>query len=286
MAAASQYEIRVMARADVDRALDWAAAEGWNPGFDDARAFQAADPSGFFMGWRGAEPVAAISLVAYDAAFGFLGLYIVRKEYRGRGFGLALWREAIARRPVKLIGLDGVVAQQANYARSAFRLAYRNIRFGGPAPPAAQSGAPVAVLKTARALPFDRLAAYDRLCFPAPRAAFLSLWLSPIAGTAVAAERDGRICGLGAIRACQSGYKIGPLFADDAAIADSLFLALAARARGETLFLDVPEPNRPALLLAERYALKPVFETARMYTGDPPDIDLARVFGVTTFELG
>jgi GNAT superfamily N-acetyltransferase len=286
MPAASRYEVRVMARADVDRALDWAAAEGWNPGFDDARAFQAADPSGFFMGWRGSEPVAAISLVGYDANFAFLGLYIVRKEYRGSGLGLALWREALARRPAKLIGLDGVVAQQPNYARSGFRLAYRNIRFGGPAPPAAESGAPVAVLKAARALPFDRLAAYDRLCFPAPRAAFLSLWLSPIAGTAVAAERNGRVCGFGAIRACQTGYKIGPLFADDGAVAESLFLALASRAKGETLFLDVPEPNKPALLLAERYALKPVFETARMYAGAPPDIDLARVFGVTTFELG
>jgi len=32
--------------------------------------------------------------------------------------------------------------------------------------------------------------------------------------------------------------------------------------------------------------LKPVFETARMYTGPDPAIDLAKLFGVTTFELG
>jgi hypothetical protein len=29
-----------------------------------------------------------------------------------------------------------------------------------------------------------------------------------------------------------------------------------------------------------------VFETARMYTGAIPSLRLARVFGVTTFELG
>jgi ribosomal protein S18 acetylase RimI-like enzyme len=274
-----------MGRADLDRALDWAAAEGWNPGFDDARAFQAADPVGFFMGWREGEPAGAISVVAYDAAFAFLGLYLVWPEYRGRGFGLALWKEALARRPAKLVGLDGVVAQQAAYARSGFRLAYRNIRYGGPVPSVA-SVARVADLRPARTLPFDRLAAYDRRCFLGPRAAFLSLWLSPLAGSAVAAERDGEILGFGVIRACQNGFKIGPLFADDAAVADEIFLALAARARGETLYLDVPEPNREALRLAERYGLKPVFETARMYTGDAPAIDLARVFGVTTFELG
>jgi len=285
MAAREAYDIRVMARADLDRALDWAASEGWNPGFDDARAFQAADPLGFFMGWREGEPAAAISVVAYDPGFAFLGLYLVQPEYRGRGFGLALWNEALKRRPAKLVGLDGVVAQQANYARAGFRLAYRNIRFGGLAPSAASS-ARVADLKPARTLPFDRLAAYDRRCFPAPRTAFLSLWLSPLAGAAIAAERDGEILGFGAVRACQQGYKIGPLFADSEAIADEIFLALASRAGGETLFLDVPEPNAGAVRLAERYGMKPVFETARMYTGDAPAIDLARVFGVTTFELG
>ncbi len=284
MAAPILYDIRTMGRADIDRTLDWAAAEGWNPGFDDARAFQAADPFGFFMGWREGEPAAAISVVAYDPGFAFLGLYLVRPEYRGRGFGLRLWQEALARRPATLVGLDGVVAQQSNYMRSGFRLAYRNLRFGGPAPAAASNTH--MILRPARTLPFDRIAAYDRRCFPAPRAAFLSLWLSPLAGAAIAAERDGAIAGFGAIRACQKGYKIGPLFADDAGVADEIFLALASRARGETLFLDVPETNAAALALAERYGLAPVFETARMYTGDAPAIDLARVFGVTTFELG
>ena len=32
--------------------------------------------------------------------------------------------------------------------------------------------------------------------------------------------------------------------------------------------------------------MKPMFETARMYTKGKPNIDLQRVFGVTTFELG
>ncbi len=38
------YRIRTMALDDLALAVDWAAAEGWNPGVDDARAFMAADP--------------------------------------------------------------------------------------------------------------------------------------------------------------------------------------------------------------------------------------------------
>ena len=42
----------------------------------------------------------------------------------------------------------------------------------------------------------------------------------------------------------------------------------------------------PIMEIAERHGLKPVFETARMYTGAAPAIDLARIYGVTSFELG
>jgi Acetyltransferase (GNAT) domain len=65
-----------------------------------------------------------------------------------------------------------------------------------------------------------------------------------------------------------------------------LFLQLAAYADGANVYLDVPEPNEAALRLAKRYGMEPVFESARMYTGPAPNVALARLYGVTTFELG
>lgn len=32
--------------------------------------------------------------------------------------------------------------------------------------------------------------------------------------------------------------------------------------------------------------MKPIFETARMYTKEPPKINLNKIFGVTTYEVG
>jgi Acetyltransferase (GNAT) family len=83
--------VRQMTEADLKLALDWAAAEGWNPGVHDAHCFYAADPEGFFLGRLDGVPVGCVSAVRYGTGFGFLGLYIVKAEYRGRGFGLALW---------------------------------------------------------------------------------------------------------------------------------------------------------------------------------------------------
>ena len=50
--------------------------------------------------------------------------------------------------------------------------------------------------------------------------------------------------------------------------------------------LDTPEANPAAVALAERYGMTPVFETARMYRGGDPGLPAARIFGITSFELG
>jgi ribosomal protein S18 acetylase RimI-like enzyme len=278
---APEWQVRVMSRADLDTALDWAAAEGWNPGLHDAQAFHAADPQGFLAGVLDGEVVASISVVRYDAAFGFLGFYIVKPGYRGRGFGKRIWDAGMGRLAGANVGLDGVVAQQQNYRRSGFRYAYANQRYAGTAAHGAAGGT-VAVGDVG----IERIAEYDRRCFPAPRRAFLERWLDRPGATALALPGGDGVRGYGVVRACREGHKIGPLFADTPALAQTLFGALAASVAGDTLFLDVPMPNTAAVALAEAHGMQPVFETARMYTGEPPAVDLARVFGVTTFELG
>ncbi|NPT55589.1 GNAT family N-acetyltransferase [Paraburkholderia sp. 5N] len=270
---------------DVALSVEWAAAEGWNPGMHDAECFRAGDPNGFFIGeWRG-EPAACISAVAYGEHFGFIGLYIVKPEFRDRGFGMRVWQHGMDYLGNRNVGLDGVVAQQANYRKSGFRLAYRNIRFQGVVQAFAQ-GSMRSTISNASAMPFEPLLDYDRQCFPAPREHFLAAWLGQTDAIAQVALRDGQVAGYGVLRRCRTGGKIGPLFADSDEIAGDLFDALAARMPGEVIVLDVPEINSAAVALAERHGMTSVFETARMYTQEPPAIHIERVFGVTSFELG
>ncbi|QGZ58882.1 GNAT family N-acetyltransferase [Paraburkholderia acidiphila] len=275
------FIVRTMSADEVAMSVEWAAAEGWNPGLHDPRCFREADPDGFFVGvWRG-EAVACISAVAYDDSFGFIGLYIVKPGFRGKGFGMRTWQHAMHYLGDRNIGLDGVVAQQANYRKSGFRLAYRNIRYQGRV-----SGIGCAQVAAADDVPFEQVLAYDRRCFPAQRERFLSTWIAQPDAVALATIDAGRVAGYGVVRRCKTGCKIGPLFADDADVATGLFRALAARMPGEVIVLDVPETNPAAVALAERHGMTSVFETARMYTKDAPAIAIDRVFGVTSFELG
>jgi hypothetical protein len=177
-----------------------------------------------------------------------------------------------------------VVGQQEKYRRSGFALAWRNLRFGGiPTQAARGTGAG---LVDARTVPMDRLLRFDRALFPAPRPAFLASWIASPGTTALARLDEGGIVGFGAIRPCRVGMKIGPLYADGRETAELLFGALTAVAGHGPVFLDVPEPNRDAVALAEAAGLTPQFETARMYAGPAPVTDLRRLFGITSFELG
>ncbi|HEX2891052.1 GNAT family N-acetyltransferase [Vineibacter terrae] len=280
-----RFVVRSMSRAELDLAIDWAAAEGWNPGLADAPAFHAADPGGFLVGLRDGVPAACISVVRYGSDFGFLGFYIAHPSARGQGCGIRVWDAGMARLSGRLVGLDGVPAQQDNYRKSGFTLAWRNIRFEGTPPGRAAPPAGI-VLADAASLPFEPLAAFDRQFFPAPRDAFLSLWLALPGHRARVALRDGTLAGLAVARPCRRGTKIGPLYAADTGIAAALLGDLSAAISEGPIVLDVPESNPAAVRMAESFGFKAAFETARMYTAAAPVIDLRNLFGVTTFELG
>jgi GNAT superfamily N-acetyltransferase len=279
--------VRTMRRDELDLAIDLAAAEGWNPGLHDADAFWAADPGGFLVAEVDGEVAGCISAVRYGSEFGFIGLFIVLPHLRGHGIGSALWATGADQLIGRLVGLDGVPDQQPYYRRKGFTLAWQNARYGGTAP-ASQPTAPTPpAVVPLRTVDVEMLRADDRRVFPAARDSFLDAWTGLPDATGLAWMEDGRLLGWGVIRASRTGHKVGPLVADEPRVAAALFDALAGSVPpGSDVFLDVPLPNHAALELARSRGLTPGFETARMYTGQAPAVELDRVYGVCTFELG
>ncbi|MEZ9708468.1 GNAT family N-acetyltransferase [Vibrio breoganii] len=280
----NDFQIRTMSRDEIDTAVEWAMLEGWNPGLHDAENYYTADPEGFLVGLINDEPIAVISVVKYDDRFGFLGFYIVKQEYRGQGYGIQIWNAGMQRLQGLNIGLDGVVDQQENYKKSGFKLAYRNIRYQGTGGGNTPQHSAVVDLNS---IPFDSLNAYEQGFFPAKRQPFTKAWINQPDCHALGVIEKGKLAGYGVIRPCRNGYKIGPLFADSPELAEQLFLSLRAKvSTTDTIFLDTPEVNVAAIALSEKYQMQVSFETARMYTGDHPDLPLNRIFGVTSFEIG
>ncbi|MGO4738484.1 GNAT family N-acetyltransferase [Bosea sp. 2KB_26] len=276
----SERIIRKLEMLEVDQLVDWAAAEGWNPGLDDAVAFRATDPDGFIGAFVDDEMVAGISAVAYGTTYGFIGLYICRKDMRGRGHGKAVWDAGMARLDGRIIGLDGVDEQFENYRRKGFAPAYRTIRFGGAFEHRLVENRTVNSV-TPNLLP--EVMAFDRRSFPETREPFLTHWLMPPHHACVATS-DGAVTGYGVMRKCRSGWKIGGLSAVDDATAATLVQHLGSFAEGD-VHIDVPAARQRFIDMLVDGGLRPGFETTRMYLGRPFPLP-PELFGVTTLELG
>lgn len=274
--------IRNMNLSDMQMALDWADAEGWNPGLHDAKAFYYTDPGGFFMAVIHGRPAGMISAVAWDDAYGFIGLFIVRPEYRGNSVAKLLGKRAFSYLGNRTIGLDGVIERLDNYRAFGFEVAYHNTRFSGIA-----HGQRHSEILPLNDIPFNRLMAYDYSVSGFQRRIFLTHWINQPGCHALSLpDQQGNLKGYGVIRPCRSGYKIGPLFADDDASARLLFDSLCHQVAGQQVFLDVPENNPLAASMARESGMKPAFSTARMFLRGNPTHNSAAVYGITSFELG
>ena len=261
--------------------LEWAAGEGWNPGVDDAPAFFAADPDGFFVVEDElGTPIAAISVVNHTPEFAFLGLYIVKPDLRGRGIGLGLWNHALQHAGNRTIGLDGVPDQQENYRASGFQHAGGTTRFVGKAQAQKHPS-----IRPAEPSDIAELIRMEGKASGVEKPAYLQAWFegSPTRNTLICKDRE-IIRGFCTFRACQTDQKVGPLVAEDATVAEIL-IAHAAALSNEPLTLDIPETATELTALCQRLGLEPGFKTARMYRG-PFAAPRHETFAVASLELG
>jgi len=267
--------------------VSWAAKEGWNPGKDDAALFWATDPEGFYGYFENDTMIGGGSIVSYSGLFGFMGFFIVHPDYRARGLGGHLWqlrRDTLLSRlqPGAAIGMDGVVAMQPFYQQGGFAIAFRDERYEKLGTPYPQN--PAVSLITP--LDYPEVFALDLACFGVPREAFMIRWLESPNATAIKYTDPEGLQGFAVLRACQTGYKIGPLFADNQLVAQSLYEYCLNSVVGQPVYLDIPVCHAAAVALVRQYEAKYVFECARMYYGAPPSMANDKIFGITSFELG
>lgn len=267
--------------------VKWAEEEGWNPGPFDADVYYAADPNGFYGFFVEDKLIAGGAIVSYDNKFGFMGLFIVKPEFRGKEIGRKLWyqrRDTLLKRlnDSASIGMDGVVAMQPFYEKGGFKIAFRDERYE-------KIGIAFNVDKNISPITdkdFKSILEYDKQCFGFSRPQFLKPWLALPGNKTFKYTEEGKLKGFAIIRKAVKGYKVCPLFADNNIIAEELYKACLNSVVGEPLYLDIPVTNKEAVNLIKKYNAAYIFECARMYYGNPPAVEIDKIFGLTTFEIG
>ncbi|MDT7833066.1 GNAT family N-acetyltransferase [Flavobacteriaceae bacterium S356] len=267
--------------------VSWARLEGWNPGPFDADVFYQTDPDGFYGYFLKGELIGGGSIVSYDGLFGFMGFFIVKPEYRSQGIGKLLWyqrRNKLLSRlqPNAAIGMDGVIAMQPFYQKGGFEIAFRDERYERKGASFKSNPCISNIDKS----DVSKILSYDIQCFGVSRSKFLQSWLFMPESHTFKYVKSGELKGFAIIRKASTGYKICPLFADNLTIAEALYQACLNVAVNEPVYIDVPVINKEAIDLIRKYQATYVFECARMYYGESPKMEINKVFGITTFELG
>lgn len=283
----SGYSISRMRLDEVAQLEEWAAAEGWNPGLSDLSIAWDTDSEAFIALREGATLAGGGTIFSYDGDFGFMGLFIMRADLRKKGLGTLLWHwrrdHLIARlKPSAAIGMDGVFDMVPFYERGGFKRAFRDVRYQG----AALGGSDNPKIVELGGEDFSEIAPYDRNFVPASRDAFLARWISAPGVIIRGVREKAALAGYGVIRPCRVGFKIGPLFAESAEIAECIARSLMSRIVGQQIQIDLPEANPAAVALAQRLGLQMSFGCMRLYYGRAPKIPIERTFAVTSLEFG
>jgi [ribosomal protein S18]-alanine N-acetyltransferase len=298
------YRIRPMETADLPLVTEWARREGFCPGPGDVAILRLADRGGVWVGCLEGEPIGCIVGARYDSSYGFIGLFLVRPEHRGHGYGVALWQRALAHlAAVGCIGLEAAPDRLEDYAGWGFRPAWETLRWTLRQPAGGEGSRPRCAdvelpsgyrVVPAAAVREEVVQAYDARHEATPRPHFLREWLRPTApGDTVLVVLDELGCcrGFARIRPCllpepgPSGWRLGPWLADGPALAGVLLDQLCSDRRGAVL-VDAPDAlPRAHRLLTER-GFHPTGRTIRMYRGTPPALALQDIYGLACLELG
>lgn len=292
----AELEIRPLQDSDVPTVVQWARLEDFAPGIGDITIYRNTDRQGIWLGWQGDTPIGCIAGVKYNRAYGFIGLYIVRSEFRGLGHGHQLWNTALNHLDdVDCIGLEAAPKLIEHYREWGFRSDAKTVRWqllNRTPNDFAQDREEASGLEVIRGvnLAMEAVHEYDAKREATPRHHFLTQWLSHPAGDVMTLmDQQGQCHGFARIRPCLlpigEGWRIGPILADSAELAHRLIGNLLAEHPGVVL-IDAPASNPGAGSVLTRLGFKQVSSTTRMYRGDVTPIPHDAVFGLACLELG
>ena len=134
---------------------------------------------------------------------------------------------------------------------------------------------------------FEKISIYDQKCYPAKREEFLKEWLKNSVKSVAYCE-ENEMKGYGVLRRGWDTFRIGPWFADSKDIAEEILKSLIGSLQSnEVATIDIPDINKSALELSDKFNMKVGPFTLRMYKGEIPKIVFDKfVFGITSLDFG
>jgi len=261
-------EFRDMAEADLAEGLRLSRASGWNQTIEDWRLLLSLGPGLFRVGVEDGRIVASGGAVRYGGDLAWICMILVDPARRGHGIGTRIFDDVLARTEaavrtggLRAVGLDATPDGRGIYVQRGFQDAGGIVRVRAEG---AAAHAPAGV-RPLTAEDLEAVLAFDRGVFGADRSAVLRwaltsapdlAWVGrPASGAAYCFGRHG-----------EHSDHVGPVVAEDPALARDLVSACLSRPRSRPLIVDARvEASWPAVLAGMGFHEQRPF--TRMYHG-------------------
>jgi GNAT superfamily N-acetyltransferase len=273
--------------ADLADALRLSTEAGWNQTAADWARLLDLNPDGCFGGWLDGQLVATATAASYRGAATWIGMVIVARAVRRRGFGGAMLERALQHglQQGGVVGLDATDLGRPVYLGRSFVDVAPIDRWLGALTPAPDPEPTLTVVPLAGTLPADALD-FDRQACGLDRTDLLAHLARQPDAAGWSVREQGAVVGLAFLRPGRDHFHLGPVVAGRGAVLSALLGAAERQLAGRTVLVDAPRNGPLADGLAPR-GLSVQRRLVRMTYGQARGILIgARVAAATAFEWG
>jgi GNAT superfamily N-acetyltransferase len=283
--------LRHLREADIPHALSLSEEAGWNQVAADWRIFlELGEAYVLAVDGDAKRLIATAAILPHGDRCGWISMVLVTAAHRRRGLARWLLQHCMAalsaRRLVPL--LDATPAGRAVYLGLGFADCWSLRRLVLRQPPNGRADAVAegVMVRPLKADDWPAVAAYDRAVFGAERGALLRRLAERLPSAALIAERSGDIVGMLLGRDGRVMSQLGPLVAEDDAVARAL-LRRAVPMVGAPLAIDVADRHARLGDWLGGLGFTSERPLTRMICGrDAAFDDAARLFAIAGPELG
>lgn len=290
---------------DIQFAVTLGLDIGWvNDEEYDGQIYYSADPNGLYIGELEGEKISIIIMAIYgNKELCHIGYFLVKPEYKGKGYGRKTWEYAWSEIPNSCsIALYALQDMALKYETDfGFKGAWKVHSYSCCAEKIASLSLPSSIfeIKFYGEADFDSLVDYDASIFGYRREYLIKTFLTiPCCEGWVAYDEQGKIqghCNLMKVKD-KLTWSVYPLYANNVSVARILLCRAAQfvlkKDQGATINITVPEVNYEGMELIKSVSIQCNFELIQMFARGIPRVieenvvNKRMVFGVTSLAIG
>jgi GNAT superfamily N-acetyltransferase len=257
--------IREMAASDIAAALRLSRAAGWNQTEADWGFLLEENRGRFVVAVRDGAVVGTGGAACYEKRLAWVCMILVDTAARGHGLGSAIVTAVLDRvAHVQTVGLDATPSGRPVYERLGFVAASALARVGGSAKDASSEGNR-ADTRPVEAGDLETILALDPEAFGADRSRVIRWAHAQAPALAWCVKHRHAIVGYCFGREGDRAVHVGPVVAQDVAMARALVAKAATAAAGRDLMLDVPTAAPGWMAALQDLGLREQRPFTRMY---------------------